>query len=245
MTAAARAGEVEVESGRADVGAVEIALGRLVLVLDRDGVAWLPDHRTLLVADLHLEKGSSRARRGFLLPPYDTRETLARLAAPVAAHHPARVIALGDSFHDPDGPARLDADARGALAALQAGRDWLWLTGNHDPALPATLGGEVADTVALDGVALRHEPRSEPGSEPEICGHLHPVAKVRLRGRAVRARCFVHDGRRLVMPAFGAYAGGLNVCDAAFAPLFPNGFTARVAGRERLYTVSSRALCGD
>ncbi|WP_245259076.1 ligase-associated DNA damage response endonuclease PdeM [Salinarimonas rosea] len=223
----------------------ETALGRLALVLDRDGVAWLPDHRTLLVADLHLEKGSSRARRGFLLPPYDTRETLSRLAARVAAHDPARVIALGDSFHDRDGPARLDADARAALAALQAGRDWLWLTGNHDPALPATLGGEVADAIVLDGVALRHEPRGEDAAEAEICGHLHPVAKVRLRGRAVRSRCFVHDATRLVMPAFGAYAGGLNVCDAAFAPLFPGGFTAHVAGRERLYAVPSRALCGD
>ncbi|MGP9820177.1 ligase-associated DNA damage response endonuclease PdeM [Salinarimonas sp. NSM] len=237
--------EREVESGRARGGAVEIALGRLALVLDRDGVAWLPDHRTLLVADLHLEKGSSRARRGILLPPYDTRETLSRLAARIAAHDPARVVALGDSFHDPDGPARLDADARAALAALQAGRDWLWLTGNHDPALPASLGGEVADAITLDGVALRHEPRSERGAGLEICGHLHPVAKVRLRGRAVRARCFAHDDARLVMPAFGAYAGGLNVCDPAFAPLFPDGFTARVAGRERLYAVSSRALCGD
>ncbi|MGJ3261694.1 MAG: ligase-associated DNA damage response endonuclease PdeM [Salinarimonas sp.] len=239
MIAAARV------DGNEAASRAQIALGRLALVLDREGVAWLPDHRTLLVADLHLEKGSSHARRGFLLPPYDTRETLARLAARIDAHAPARVIALGDSFHDRDGPARLDAHARDALAALQAGRDWLWLTGNHDPALPASLGGEVADAVVIDDVVLRHEPRTEGAAGPEICGHLHPVAKVRGRGRAMRARCFAHDGTRLVMPAFGAYAGGLNVCDAAFAPLFPDGFTAHVAGRERLYALDSRVLCGD
>jgi len=222
---------------------VEITVGALALVLDREGVAWAPDHRALLVADLHLEKGSSRARRGFLLPPYDTRETLSRLAALVAAYDPARVIALGDSFHDVGGPDRLGDEERGMLAAAQAGRDWLWLTGNHDARLPDTIGGAVADTLVLDGVGLRHEPGA--GAPPEIAGHLHPVAKVRLRGRAVRARCFATDGARLVMPAFGAYAGGLNVCDRAFAPLFAGPFTAHVAGRERLYALDSRVLCGD
>jgi hypothetical protein len=221
----------------------EIAVGGLALALDREGVAYAPDHRALLVADLHLEKGSSRARRGFLLPPYDTRETLDRLAVLVKAYDPARVIALGDSFHDVDGPARLGAAERAALAALQAGRDWTWLTGNHDARLPASLGGAVAQTLVLDGVTLRHEPGA--GDPPEIAGHLHPVAKVRLRGRAVRARCFATDGARLVMPAFGAYAGGLNVCDAAFAPLFPRSFLAHVAGRERLYALDGRVLCGD
>nr|WP_244645126.1 ligase-associated DNA damage response endonuclease PdeM [Salinarimonas ramus] len=220
-----------------------MALGALALALDRAGIAYAPDHRTLLVADLHLEKGSARARRGFMLPPWDTRETLARLAALLDAYRPARVIALGDSFHDVGGPDRLGEAERADLAALQAGRDWLWLTGNHDPALPAALGGEIAGDVVLDGVRLRHEPGG--AALPEIAGHLHPVAKVRLRGRAVRARCFAHDGARLVMPAFGAYAGGLNVCDAAFAPLFPTGFTAHVAGRERLYALASAILCDD
>lgn len=221
----------------------EVCVGVLALVLDREGVAYAPDHRALFVADLHLEKGSSRARRGFLLPPYDTRETLHRLAACLRAYDPARVIALGDSFHDVGGPDRLGEEERAALAALQAGRDWLWLTGNHDETLPAAIGGTVAETCDLDGTTLRHEPGA--GAPPEIAGHLHPVAKVRLRGRAVRARCFATDGARLVMPAFGAYAGGLNVCDEAFAPLFAGGFKAHVAGRERLYAVDSRVLCGD
>lgn len=233
--------------GRADEGdeakrPTEVSVGGLALALDREGVAYSPDHRALLVADLHLEKGSSRARRGYLLPPYDTRETLSRLARSVAVYAPRRVIALGDSFHDVGGPDRLGDDERAMLHTLQAGREWIWITGNHDRRLPESLGGGVVDELALDGVRLRHEPG---GDGSEIAGHLHPVAKVRLRGRAVRARCFAMHGARLVMPAFGAYAGGLNVCDTAFAPLFPDGFTAHVAGRERLYTVASRVLCPD
>ncbi len=129
------------------------------------------------------------------------------------------------------------------LTAMQAGREWLWIVGNHDPALPEAIGGEVAEELAISGLTLRHEP--DLGTPCELAGHLHPVGKVVRRGGGVRRRCFVTDGARCVMPAFGAYAGGLNVCDPAFQPLFPNGFTAHVIGGERLFAIARALLCAD
>ena len=219
-----------------------IALAGAEVRLDLSGALHLPAHRALVVADLHLEKGSAYARRGTLLPPYDTRETLAALAEVVERLAPATVIALGDSFHDAGGPERLAGEDRAALARLQAGRRWVWITGNHDPRVEG-VGGEVVAELALGPLRLRHEPTV--AGEAEVAGHLHPVGKVVLRGRAVRRRAFLTDGRRLVLPAFGAYAGGLNACDAAFKPLFPAGFTAHLMGDGRLFAIGRSLLCRD
>jgi DNA ligase-associated metallophosphoesterase len=223
--------------------ATEIAVSGLAAVLDLSGAVYVPDEDTLLVADLHLEKGSSFARRGVLLPPYDTRETLAILSDAVMRLDPRRVIALGDSFHDIGGPDRLGGEERGALQAVQAGRDWIWVTGNHDRTLPQSIGGEVVGEMTLGPLALRHEPAE--GATAEMAGHLHPVGKVVMRGRGVRRRAFLTDGARCIMPAFGAYAGGLNACDAAFKPLFPKGFTAYLIGSDRIYGISRALLCRD
>lgn len=219
-------------------------LGRLAVVPDLSGALWLPDERTLVVADLHLEKGSSYARRGVFLPPYDSAATLAALAAAIARHAPARVIALGDSFHDREAEIRLGDDNRARLKQLQTGRNWLWVTGNHDPQISAAMGGDSAATVDLRGVTLRHEPDArETGFE--IAGHLHPAAKVRMRGRALRRRCFALSPRRCVMPAMGAYAGGLNLRDAAFGPLLGPGFSAHLLGDARLFRIDPRLLLPD
>ena len=205
---------------------------------DPSGALVCPDERLLVVADLHLEKGSSYARRRVLLPPYDTAATLARLARVIAVHDPRRVIALGDSFHDRDGAGRLDAHDAAALRDLQRGRDWLWVAGNHDPLPPAGCGGEATSEVDLGGVVLRHEPGAVAGpAVGEIAGHLHPVALVQGTTGSVRRRCFVADAKRCVLPAFGAFAGGLNWRDAAFAPLFGRGVTAFVLGRDRVHAV--------
>ncbi|WP_345821556.1 ligase-associated DNA damage response endonuclease PdeM [Methylobacterium fujisawaense] len=215
------------------------------LVLDLCGGLWLPEHRTLIVSDLHLEKGSSyAARSGQFLPPYDTRETLACLHEAVARHEPARVVALGDSFHDARGPERLEPGDRALVAALQEGRDWVWIAGNHDAAVNEGVGGRYADALTLGGLVLRHEPSPEP-VPGEIAGHLHPCGKVAMRGRAVRRRCFVTDGTRLVMPAFGAYAGGLNVRDKAIEGLFPKGFTAHLLGDGRVFAIGRAQLARD
>ncbi|MGH1572520.1 ligase-associated DNA damage response endonuclease PdeM [Methylobacterium sp. P31] len=215
------------------------------LVLDLCGGLWLPEHRTLIVSDLHLEKGSSyAARSGQFLPPYDTRETLACLHEAVVRHDPARVVALGDSFHDARGPERMEPGDRAMVAALQEGRDWVWIAGNHDAAVSEGVGGRYADALEIGGLLLRHEP--SPGTASgEIAGHLHPCGKVAMRGRAVRRRCFVTDGTRLVMPAFGAYAGGLNVRDKAIEGLFSNGFTAHLLGDGRVFAIGRAQLARD
>ncbi|SFH96271.1 ligase-associated DNA damage response endonuclease PdeM [Methylobacterium brachiatum] len=215
------------------------------LMLDLCGGVWMPEHRTLIVSDLHLEKGSSyAARTGQFLPPYDTRETLACLHEAVTRHDPARVVALGDSFHDDRGPERMEPGDRAMVAALQEGRDWVWIAGNHDAAVSEGVGGRYADALTLGGLVLRHEPSAEPVIG-EIAGHLHPCGKVAMRGRAVRRRCFVTDGTRLVMPAFGAYAGGLNVRDRAIEGLFPNGFTAHLLGDGRVFAIGRAQLARD
>jgi DNA ligase-associated metallophosphoesterase len=221
----------------------ELAIAGVAAEFDLSGALLLPEHGALLVADLHLEKGSSLARRGIFLPPYDTRETLAALREVIRRFQPRLVVALGDSFHDTDGPERLGSEEREALAEVQAGRDWIWVTGNHDRTLPPSIGGSVTAEIGLGRLMLRHEP--EAGADAEIAGHLHPVGKVAMRGRSVRRRCFLTDGRRCVMPAFGAFAGGLNACDDAFKPLFPNGFTAHLIGTGRIYAIGRPMLCRD
>lgn len=215
------------------------------LVADFSGALYEPCVGALIVADLHLEKGSSFARRGQFLPPYDTATTLGRLARLVETYRPRAVIALGDSFHDVGGPARLGTGDREALRALQNGRDWIWISGNHDPEPPADCGGEAAETFALGALTLRHEPSA--GAAPgELAGHLHPVAKVAVRGAGLRRRCFATDGARVVLPAFGAYAGGLNVRDAAFQNLFaPAALTAWVLGETGVYAIPGWGLRPD
>jgi len=215
------------------------------LALDPGGAVYWPAMKALLVADLHFEKGSSYARRGVFVPPYDTAATLNRLAALVARLEPELVIALGDSFHDPEGSARMPEPYRVALAALQAGREWYWIAGNHDPEPPDGVGGEALTELAIGGLTFRHEPRT--GSAPgEFAGHLHPCARLRRRGRSVRRRCFATDGTRMVLPAFGALTGGLNVLDEAWAGVFEGRrFEAWMIGRERLYRIAGKRLLGD
>jgi hypothetical protein len=199
------------------------------------------EQRLLVVSDLHLEKGSSFATRGVLLPPYDTAATLGRLGALIARYNPRSVIALGDSFHDREAHERLSAADRDGLAALQADRDWIWISGNHDPALPRGLGGVVAHEVAIGPIAFRHEPT---GAVGEIAGHLHPKARVSTRGRSMERRCFASDGARAVMPAFGAYTGGLSIRDVAFSKIFQTpGFMAHVLGDHRLHTIAASRCC--
>jgi DNA ligase-associated metallophosphoesterase len=233
----------------------EITLAGVTLVADPAGAIYWPDEQLLTVADLHLEKGSAFAARGVLLPPYDTAASLARLARLIEHYAPRLVIALGDSFHDGGGPARMNETSRVALKALQRGRDWLWIAGNHDPDPADNVGGRFAEVLALGALTFRHEPsprRASPhqasphSGDGEIAGHLHPLARVVRRGRAVSRRCFAADGRRLVMPAFGAFAGGLNVRDRAFVSVFGAlSFTAHMLGAGRLYAVPAARCLAD
>jgi DNA ligase-associated metallophosphoesterase len=227
----------------------KVAIGGIEVVLDAAGALWLPQSRTLIVADLHLEKGSSLARRRVFLPPYDTGATLAALSLLIQRRDPAQVVCLGDSFHDNGGAARLGEAERSRIAALQRGRAWYWIAGNHDDHLPGSgeggIGGEVVAEMALEGLLFRHEPAAGP-LRGEVAGHLHPSAKVRGRGRSVRRRAFATDGERLVMPAFGVLAGGLNVLDRAFGSLFrPPYARAYMLGEGRIFPVAFAALSPD
>jgi uncharacterized protein len=215
----------------------DVSIANISLLADLSGALFWDEQRLLVVSDLHLEKGSSFAARGTLLPPFDTAATLSRLGAVIARYNPRLVIALGDSFHDRDAHNRLSVDDRARIGNLQVGRDWLWILGNHDPALPCDLGGTFADEVAISAITFRHEPT---GARGEIAGHLHPKARVATRARTMERRCFVSDGERAVMPAFGAYAGGLNVRDAAFAKIFAQrSFIAHVLGDRRLHSIAA------
>jgi DNA ligase-associated metallophosphoesterase len=220
-----------------------VSISEISLHADPAGALYWPEPGLLAVADLHLEKGSSFAARGVLLPPYDSAATLARLGRLVAHYAPRVVAALGDSFHDGGGPARLGADDRAALGRLQHGRDWIWLTGNHDPEPADNIGGEFHAAYSVGALTFRHEPA---GTDGEIAGHLHPVARVAHRGRAVSRRCFAADRTRMVMPAFGAFTGGLNVRNAAFADLFGTlAFTAHLLGEGRLFAFAARRCLPD
>jgi uncharacterized protein len=220
-----------------------IVLAEVPLLADPRGALYWPEHGILAVADLHLEKGSSFAVRGVLLPPYDSAATLTRLARLIADYVPRCVLALGDSFHDGEGPARLGDGDRAQLQALQRGRDWIWITGNHDPEPAFNIGGAFHNVLTIGALTFRHVPTGHPG---EVAGHLHPVARVAHRGRAVSRRCFAADKMRMVMPAFGAFTGGLNVRDTAFCDLFGTlTFTAHLLGEGRLYSFAAKRCLPD
>jgi DNA ligase-associated metallophosphoesterase len=220
-----------------------IALGGVTLHADPAGALYWPEHGLLAIADLHLEKGSSFAARGQLLPPYDTAVTLARLTQLVVRYAPRVVVALGDSFHDGGGPDRLLGVDRDAISVLQRGREWIWITGNHDPEPADGIGGTFHAELQIGPLTFRHLPSSASG---EICGHLHPSARISHRGRSVRRRCFAADGQRIVMPAFGAFTGGLNVREACFADLFGTlAFTAHMLGEDRLYAFPAKRCLPD
>lgn len=209
---------------------------------DPSGALFFPSLSMLVVSDLHLEKASAFARRGMLLPPYDTVATLSRLGEVIRAYRPEIVVSLGDSFHDDGGPARLPDAFRQMLVTMMAGRQWFWVTGNHDPSPPQGLPGTTATQLSIAGLVLRHEPTVD-GGAGEIAGHLHPGARLVRSGRSVRRACFASDGQRLVMPAFGSLAGTLNVLDRAYAGLFaPQKLTAYMLGRARVYPVAGSML---
>jgi DNA ligase-associated metallophosphoesterase len=206
-----------------------ITLAGATLAARATGALWWPAERLLCVADLHLCRSERLARRGgALLPPYETTETLDRLAAEIARLTPARVVCLGDSFDDcAAGTALAPADAQ-RLTALMAGRDWIWIAGNHDPA-PLALGGRHLAELRLGPLAFRHaaDPAPEPG---EVSGHYHPKLRLPVRGSAVTRPCFLFDSRRLILPAFGAYTGGLRTDNPALRRLLGPDARAVITG---------------
>ncbi len=217
---------------RPDASATTIRINGHALVAEPEGALYWPEERTLIVADLHLEKGSAYAGRGQMLPPYDTAQTLARLEAVLRRVPADRVICLGDSFHDGRAGDRLSREDGARLRTTINGREWLWVVGNHDPSPCLEWGGKAVDDAVIGTLVFRHQAAA--GAAAEVSGHYHPKAVVHVRGRRISRRCFVGDGRRLILPAFGAYTGGLNVLDRAIASLFRGQVVAHVLGGNRV-----------
>ena len=214
------------------MAAVSVSFAGHDLVPLPDGALWWPRRRALLVADLHFEKASWFAARGIFLPPYDSADTLRRLADCANRLGATELWCLGDSFHDSVGVQRLPAASRAALAELTTRLDWTWITGNHDPGL-TDIGGRVLAEAEVGGLFLRHE--ADPNeTRPELSGHFHPKVSVRIRGRRITRRCFVLTERKFILPAFGALAGGLDAADPAVLRVVGHGAAALVPMDDRL-----------
>ncbi len=230
--------------------------GEEFLLTAGNALYW-PRERALLVADLHLEKASFYAQSGQMLPPYDSRETLERVALAIRETGARRVVTLGDNFHDPAGPGRMEPHAAGMLAALTRAVEWVWLTGNHDlrggrsegrnegrGALPPGIGGTEAAELEIAGIVLRHHAQAGE-TRPELSGHFHPRLQLTVRERRIRRPCAVvasgtdggrGGGVRMILPAFGALTGGMDAGDPAIVAALQPACTieAVVAARGRL-----------
>jgi DNA ligase-associated metallophosphoesterase len=218
--------------------------GERLEALPSGALHW-PARHLLAVADLHLEKGSSYAVSALkLLPRHDTRQTLSMLATLIDLLAPKTVICLGDSFHDREAIERLAKPERSEIEKLSRRASFVWIAGNHDPAPPPEGWGAVAEEIAEGPLIFRHEARFGL-PDGEISGHFHPVAALTVRGRGIRRRCFLTDGRRVILPAFGTYAGGLNALDPAIAQLFPDDYDALIVGRDAVRRLSWRRLRPD
>jgi len=222
-----------------------LGLNGAELIADASGGLYWPAERAFVLADLHLEKGSSYARSGTLLPPYDSRASLDVLEEALARHQASSVICLGDSFHDGEGAGRLAHAERERLAALARRHEWIWIAGNHDPAPPSEIGGTVVtETIAIGPLTFRHCAALE-SAAGEVSGHYHPKASLWGRAGRLSGRCFVSDRRRIILPAFGAYAGGLDVRDPAIAALFPEGCAVHLIARGRIATIADTYATTD
>jgi uncharacterized protein len=210
-----------------------------------DGGLYWPARNALIVADLHLEKGSSFARSGQLLPPYDSLATLAQLKSAALLTQPETLILLGDSLHDGGALDRLPDAAWSQLHELAKTCSLVWISGNHDPAPDARLPGTCVESLSLDDVTFRHIPSAQ-REELEIAGHFHPVARVATSIGSARRKAFISDGSRMILPAYGAYTGGLNALAPEIRSLFdPSGLRAYVCGRSDVFPVGIDTLVPD
>lgn len=214
------------------------------LLLGASRALYWPAEQALLIADLHLEKASFFARHGQMLPPYDSRETLERVAQLIRETGARRVFCLGDNFHDDAGVERLEPHAAGMLDALTRATDWVWITGNHDANLSGVCGGTPVEELAVSGLILRH--RAIPGeSGAEVSGHFHPRLRLTVKGRSIVRPCAVlaspapgaaQSTEKLVLPAFGALTGGMDAADPAIRDAMQpaENIDALVAARGRI-----------
>lgn len=218
-----------------------IIINQTELKLDPRGGLFWPNRQLLVVSDLHFEKGSHFAANGVPLPPHDTAETLNELSAMLSYWQPKTVISLGDSFHDHHSIERMIEADRARLTAIVAAHNWVWITGNHDGEIGLALGGQAMAEWIVGGLCFRHQAHARP-SAGEISGHYHPKAQIRHRGKLLSGRCFLGDGQRLILPALGAFTGGLDVTDPIYQAFFKGAFHAHIMVRDRIISAPSRRL---
>ncbi|MDK2761111.1 MAG: ligase-associated DNA damage response endonuclease PdeM [Sphingopyxis sp.] len=197
-----------------------------------DRALFWPRHGALIVADLHLEKASWFAAHGQPLPPYDSHDTLDRLAALVAETGARAIWCLGDSFHDRNAADRIAPTIKARLFGQAASTKLLWIAGNHDGLSGGAWGGEIADELTIDGIVFRHQSMARE-TRPEISGHFHPKIRIHVRGRLVSRPCFAGDAQRLILPAFGSLTGGIGVDDPVIARNFSGPYAAMLVAAGR------------
>jgi uncharacterized protein len=225
-----------------DSGSSRVLLCGKSFIADSTGALYWPAERTLIVADLHLEKGSYLTEDGVMLPPYDTRSAFEKLEEALDRYEPARVIAVGDSFC---GGASLSAPDVDWLKDLIEDREWFWVVGESQQPIPDLTGAVTCPLYTLGGVKFRYEPVRAPVGH-EIAGRMHPIARVSEYGLINRARCFVSNGMRMILPSVGAYSAGKNVLDDDFAPLLGReGLFVWVAMNGKVYPVSAGQLVDE
>jgi len=206
--------------------------GHAFLASPEGALQW-PAEEALLVADLHLEKASWFARFGQMLPPYDSLATLSALEREIGQTGVRRLYCLGDSFHDQFGCDRLPGAARDLLTSLTAEVDWIWIVGNHDAGFIDRCGGRIEEECEVGGIILRHE-AVEHEARPEISGHFHPKLRLSMKGRSVSRRCYVASTTKLILPAYGAFTGGLDASHPEILRKVGPGASALVPVTDRL-----------
>ncbi|AQT46603.1 ligase-associated DNA damage response endonuclease PdeM [Bartonella choladocola] len=211
------------------------------ITCDCSGAAYWHAEKLLVVADLHLEKSSCFARHGQLLPPYDSERTLKRLKTVVEKYQPQTIIALGDSFHDNQASLQLSEKNRQLLEDIITHHEMIWIAGNHDDE-KTEFTGQWTHEIRIGSLLFRHEPLA--GTQKgEIAGHLHPALRISRRGMSVRRFCFASDGNRMILPAFGAYAGGLDLSHKAFYNIFDkSALIACLLGKNTIYPIQKRSF---
>lgn len=221
-------------------------IGALRLKPDLSGALYAPDHKVLIVADLHFEKASTLYEKsGSAFPPYDTQDTLSRLRKVIDCHRPERIIFLGDTWHDKFGFVRMQDGDQQSIKDLIKHHDAVFIAGNHDEIVSGTNSPKLISEIKLSDVILRHEPCDDQNSF-QICGHLHPVARLIQKGRVIRRRCFLISDKQCILPAMGALTGGLNCLDPAFdRVLSPIARRVILLGRNRLYHIGMNSLSPD
>jgi len=201
--------------------------------LHPSGALFWQDERLLIVGDLHLEKASSYHASGQFLPPYDTAQTLDRLAAVIDDCVPARLLFLGDVFHDGRAWQRMSEDNKARFEAILARVDSLWIEGNHDQSFVPP-GHQASLEAEIGGIIFRHI-MDESEARPEISAHYHPAAVIHHRGARLRRPCFVRASGRMIIPAFGVLTGGLDCRDPALAALRGRDTQLYLLGREGVF----------